>query len=284
MLHPDVRSGFAEIGDARLYYEIAGEGQPFIMIHAGVADSRQWNNEFPYFSQHYRVLRYDMRGYGRSKPVDGEFRHIDDLHQLLDQLAIYSPAVLMGCSMGGGLAMNFALEYPDRAAALIMVGSAPTGLELDVPKPAQYAQAEEAYEARDWDLLCELETQIWFDGEGRLPEKVDASMRRLAYEMNRQVLAHEASGLGKRLPDVDIPAVGRLDQLKLPVLVIVGKNDTPYIRAAADYMLEHIPSSRKMMIEDAGHLSNMDHPQQFREIVENFLADIPRSASTPAAG
>jgi pimeloyl-ACP methyl ester carboxylesterase len=186
--------------------------------------------------------------------------------------------------MGGGLAMNFALEHPDRAAALIMVGSAPTGLELDVPKPAQYAQAEEAYEARDWDLLCELETQIWFDGEGRPPEKVDASMRRLAYEMNRQVLAHEASGLGKRLPDVETPAVGRLDQLKLPVLVIVGNNDTPYIRAAADYMVQHISTIQKVVIEDAGHLSNMDHPQQFREIIENFLADIPNSANTPAAG
>src|SRR5512140_635822 len=110
MLHPDVRSGFAEIGEARLYYEIAGEGQPFIMIHAGVADSRQWNHEFAYFSGQYRVLRYDMRGYGHSKPVDAEFRYIDDLLQLLDQLAIHEPAILMGCSMGGGLAMNFALE------------------------------------------------------------------------------------------------------------------------------------------------------------------------------
>ena len=123
--------------------------------------------------------------------------------------------------------------------------------------------------------LCELETQIWFDGAGRTPDQVNPAMRRLAYEMNRIALANEAKELGKRLPDADVPAAERLDQLGCPLLIVVGAHDTPYIRAAADYMLEQLPSARKVMIQDAAHLANMDHPEQFREIVEKFLNEVP---------
>lgn len=265
------KSGFAEINHARIYYETAGEGTPFVMIHAGVADCRQWNNEFAYFSRSYRVLRYDMRGYGKSAPVDGEFNHMEDLVSLLDSLEIHEPMILMGCSLGGGIAMDFALTQPARARALIMVGSAPTGLELDVPRSNKFDEAEKAFEAGDLDLTAEIETQIWFDGTGRTPQRVNQEMRKLLYEMDRQALAYEVMQLGKRLPNAPIPAVQRLSELHVPILVIVGAQDTPYILAAADYMAENVPSSQKVVIEDAAHLPNMDHPGEFRKIVQAFL-------------
>ena len=134
------KSGFVNIGNAQLYYEIAGQGVSFVMIHAGVADSRQWNNEFAFFARNYQVLRYDMRGYGKSEPVDGEFNHMEDLATVLNALGLHEPIVIMGCSMGGGLAMDFALTHPSRVRALIMVGSGPSGLELDVPASAKFAE------------------------------------------------------------------------------------------------------------------------------------------------
>lgn len=268
------KSGFVNSGNARLYYETAGEGIPFVMIHAGVADSRQWTNEFAVFAQNYRVIRYDMRGYGKSEPVEGEFNHLDDLGAILDSLGIHEPVVVMGCSMGGGIAMDFALSHPSRVRALIMVGSAPSGLELDVPAPAKFAEAEKAFEAGDLDLVCEIETQIWFDGTGRTPEQVNQEMRKLLYDMNRQALAHEVKNLGKRLPNTPTPAFDRLGELRIPVLIIAGVHDTPYILAAADYMVEKIPSAQKVFIEDAAHLPNMDHPEKFEEIVTKFLAGL----------
>lgn len=142
-----VISGFAEINAARIYYEIAGEGQPFVMIHAGVADSRQRNNEFLHFANRFRVLRYDLRCYGKSEPVEGEFSHLRDLTALVNYLHLDQPLILTGCSMGGGLAIDFALAHPSRVKSLIMVGAAPSGLELDVPEPPKFAQAEKAYNA-----------------------------------------------------------------------------------------------------------------------------------------
>lgn len=265
------KSGFANIGNAELYYETAGHGLPLVMIHAGVADSRQWNNEFAFLARNYQVLRYDMRGYGKSEPVDGEFSHIDDLVAVLNALGLNEPVVVMGCSMGGGLAMDFALTHPWRVRALILVGSGPSGLELDVPTPAKFAEVEKAFEAGDLDLVAELETQIWFDGMGRDPEQVNQPMRKLLYEMNRLALTHEVKQLGKRLPNTPVPAFDHLGELKVPVLIIVGAHDTPYTLAAADYMVERIPSAQKVIIEDAAHLPNMDQPDEFRSIVTNFL-------------
>jgi pimeloyl-ACP methyl ester carboxylesterase len=270
-----VSSGFASIGNARLYYEVAGEGPAFVMIHAGIADSRQWNTEFAYFANNYSVVRYDLRGYGRSEPADGEFSHLGDLVALLDHLQVREPVVIMGCSMGGGLAMNFALAHPSSVKALIMVDAGPTGLKLDVPTPPKFAEADKAYDAGQLDRVAELETQIWFDGMGRTPEQVNQAMRQLVYEMDRLALSHEAKQLGKCLPDTQVPAVEGLSQLHTPVLVIVGAHDTPYMLAAADYMVEKIPSARKAIIEDAAHLPNMDQPDEFRRVVTAFLDRLP---------
>jgi 2-hydroxy-6-oxonona-2,4-dienedioate hydrolase len=265
---------FVKIQNAKLYYEIAGTGMPLLMIHAGVADSRQWNNEFVYFSQSNRVVRYDMRGYGKSEPANGEFSHMSDLVSLLDFLEIHEPLVLMGCSMGGGLAMDFALTHPARVKALIMVDSGPSGLKLDVPAPSKFADVEKAFNTGDLDLVAEIETQIWFDGMGRTPEQVNQAMRKLLFEMDRLALSHEVKQLGKRLANTEIPAVDRLEELNIPVLIIVGSHDTPYILAAADYMKDKIKRSKKKIIEDAAHLSNMDQPDEFQGIVKDFLMSL----------
>jgi len=274
MTASNLQTGMAPINGAQIYYEIAGTGTPFVMIHAGVADSRQWNNEFAHFAQQYRVLRFDLRGFGRSEPVAGEYSHLGDLSALLEYLVPDGPLILMGCSMGGGLAMDYALTHPAQVEALIMVGSGPSGLEIDAPEPAKFAAVEQASAAGDLDLVAELETQIWFDGMNRTPAQVDPIMRSLAYAMNRNALALEAKGLGTRVPGTAAPAAGRLGELSIPVLAIVGDNDLPYMLLAADIMAEQIAGATKVVIADAAHLPNLDHPAQFQRIVGGFLDDV----------
>jgi 2-hydroxy-6-oxonona-2,4-dienedioate hydrolase len=264
--------GSAAINGAQLYYETDGHGPAFVMIHAGVADSRQWNHEFHVFAARHRVIRYDMRGYGRSEPVDGEFSHLGDLIALLDHLDVARPIIAMGCSMGGGIAMDYALEHPADVAALIMVGSGPSGLALDAPMPEKFAEVEAADKAGDLELVCEIETQIWFDGIGRTLAQVDPTMRRLAYEMNHIALTHQSKGRGKRITDASVPAARRLGDLRIPVLVIVGEFDVPYIRAAGRHMVDTLANATQVEIADAAHLPNMDHPAEFQRIVMDFIA------------
>jgi pimeloyl-ACP methyl ester carboxylesterase len=92
--------------------------------------------------------------------------------------------------------------------------------------------------------------------------------------MNRLALSHDALGLGKQLPDTETPAVERLSELDIPMLVVLGTHDLPYFNAAADYMVDNTPYTRKVLIEDAAHLANMEHPDRFQKIVRSFLDEI----------
>ena len=274
---PEIRnqSGLDWINGTKIYYETAGEGQPFVMIHAGIADSRQWNNEFACFSQRFQVIRYDMVDHGKSDPFDGVSR-FEELPALLEYLHVDQPIILMGCSMGGELAMDFAVAQPSQVKALIMVDATPSGLELDVPSPTKSAELDKAFhQGNNVDLITELLTQIKFDGEGRTPGQVNQAMRQLVLEMCRIFLTKvPLQSVFRLLPKDPAPAAGRLNELNLPVLVIVGNYDTPYRRAAADYMVENLPMVRKVVIEDAAGLPNMDQPDEFQHLVTTFLDEV----------
>jgi len=123
MMSRHVESGYLPIPGARLYFEAAGEGHPLVLIHAGVADNRMWDEQFTVFAQRYRVIRYDTRGFGKSKTEDVEFSNHQDLLDLLDHLNVRK-AYLVGASRAGGIAINFTLEHPERVDGLALVGSA----------------------------------------------------------------------------------------------------------------------------------------------------------------
>ncbi len=261
------------IDKASIYYEVAGTGQPLLFIHAGVADSRQWNNEFETFAPHYRVIRYDLRGFGKSKPAAGEYSHLQDLTALIEHLGIARPIIIIGCSMGGGLALDFTLANPGKVSALIMVDSAPAGLQLDVRTPEKFKDIQNANKKGDLDLVAELETQIWFDGD-RKPTAVDQDMRKLAYEMNRLALSHDATGIGKQIPNTKELAVNNIGKLDVPLLAILGIHDIPYMHAAIDYMDMKIPGIKTKIIDNAAHLPNMDQPIEFRDTIMGFLSEL----------
>lgn len=270
-----VISGFAEVNGARLYYELTGYGKPLVMIHAGIADCRMWDKEFEAFSQTHQALRFDMRGYGKSMPVEGDFNLLDDLEALLAKLDIPTPIILMGCSMGGGLSIDYALTHPDQVAALILVGSGPAGLELEAPGPDElFAQSEAAFEAGDVDHVAELDMRIWFDGDGRTSDEVDARARRKAYAMAKLVTEHELKDIGRHVRKSEArSAAERLHELSMPTLIVIGQNDLPYLKLAADYMCDHLPAATKLLIPDAGHLPNLEHPELFQTAVFDFLGD-----------
>ena len=123
--------------------------------------------------------------------------------------------------------------------------------------------------------MAELDMQIWFDGMGRGTEGVDAFARQKAYDMARLVAEHEYSGIGKHVQKANgKPAVERLHELAMPILVVVGENDLPYLRLAGDYMVEHLPNARKVVIPNAAHLPNMERPELFAARVADFLAKV----------
>jgi 3-oxoadipate enol-lactonase len=266
-------TGFAPINGIQMYYEVNGEGEPIVFVHAGIADHRLWDDQVPYFSKNYKVITLDMRGFGQTEPIDAEYTNRRDITALMDFLGI-EQAHIVGCSMGGGFSMDIAIETPERVKSLTMVGSGPGSLELEVDEPEIFKQIAEIEKTGDLDLVAEYEARAWFDGPTRTSDQVDAERRAKSIDMNRIALGHQQKGLGKNVGRLEPGAAERLGELKIPVLVIVGEHDEPYAHAAADYMEEHIANVRRVDFKNTAHLPSLEHPDEFNRILAEFLDSV----------
>jgi 3-oxoadipate enol-lactonase len=175
------KSGFIPVNGGRLYYEEAGEGHPLVLLHAGVANLRQWDPHVPAFAEQYRVIRYDTRGWGRSESEHVEFSNHGDLEQALDHLGVEATH-LLGTSRSASIALNFAVTHPERVTRLIEVAGGGVGepdlpAEALAPSEALDKATEEALEAKDWKRLADLETAFWGDGPGQPEGRLNASAR-----------------------------------------------------------------------------------------------------------
>lgn len=262
---------FAAVHGARLYYETAGEGRPVVLVHAGLADSGMWDGQFAAFAARCRVIRYDMRGFGQSVPVKGAFSHAEDLAGLLKFLGI-KQASLVGCSQGGSVILDFALDNPTAAAALVLVSASPVGLELDMPASPEFADLQAALLTNDWTAFLELSAKIWFDGAGRTPDQVDPEARKRMVGMYLRRLQLTRADPGKEKPVAEPTAAERLGELNLPTLIVTGDRDLAFVHAAAAYMAEHIAGAQTAVVPDTAHMLNMEHPAEFNRLVLDFLA------------
>jgi 3-oxoadipate enol-lactonase len=267
--------GLIALPGGSLYYEEQGNGPSLVFIHAGIADSRMWGPQVAVFAGNYHVVRYDMRGFGRSPlPEESFFRH-EDLRALLDHLAI-DRAVLIGSSIGGQTAIDFTLAYPERVRALVAVCSGVTGFgfdHYDGPYLKEWDLIHEAIEAGDAAAANELIVRLWIDGMGRTPDQVDPYVRTLALAMNRPIVEKEIAGGGEG-EALEPAAIDRLDEIIAPTLVIMTTLDPPDSQALSQTLAQEIPHARLAIIEGAGHLPNLEQPDDFDRLLGDFLAGL----------
>lgn len=265
-------TGFLEFNGARLYYEAAGSGPALVLIHAGIADSRMWDGQFAEFARHCRVVRYDTRGYGRSKTEPVEFSNRADLAALLDHLGI-ERATLVGVSRGGQIAGDFALEFPHRISGLVPVCAGMSGFDYESVVDAAALELDEAayaaQQAKDWDRAAELNVQLWVDGPGQPVGRAPAAARELVRQMTYDNITQHH---GDEKPLVlDPPAAGRLGEIQVPALVIIGALDTGDSVAVADALVAGIAGARKVVFENAAHVPNLEEPELFNKVLLEFL-------------
>lgn len=267
-------SGFAEVNGAQIYYEIAGQtgNRPLVLLHEGIGDCRMYDDQFEEFAKHYRTIRFDMRGFGRSSVPSAPFSYGEDLYGLLNFLGVQNTHVL-GMSMGGAAGVDFTLAHPEMVSSLVLAGSAVSGFsDPDEENDPRWQPFEEAEKAGDLERLADLVVQVWVVGDGRSAEQVPADVRRRIYEMERH---NQSLGTDESLAkELDPPAIGRLGEIQVPTLVIVGANDVPAILKTADVLAGSIKSAHKVEIPDSAHVPNMEHPQEFNRLVLDFLASV----------
>jgi pimeloyl-ACP methyl ester carboxylesterase len=250
-----------------------------VLIHAGIADRRMWDEQFREFSQTYRVIRYDTRGFGKSKTENVEFSNRQDLFDLLAHLEVEKASIL-GASRAGGIALDFTLDHPEKVDALTLVGSALGGLNHQPSdhEKRMFDEMSEAWDQKDFVRLAGLELKMWVDGPGQQESRVAAALRERVRGMILDTYtSHTTEGKPQRL---DPPAAKRLEEIKAPTLVIFGDLDESGVLAAADQLEHGIPGARKVVMAGTAHLPSKERPDEFNQIVLDFLADVHERSAT----
>ena len=264
------KGGFVDVPGARLAYEVAGEGEALLLIHGGLADRTMWDDQLGAFSERYRTIRFDMRGFGESTMSPGPFALHEDVRAVLAALG-ETQAHVLGLSLGGRVAIDFALTYPEMVRTLILAGSALGGYTFSESTMRQIDEADEALDAGDIPRGVELELRLWIDGPRRTPDQVDPAVRERVRAMNTRNYERASPEGEPQWPEP--PAVSRLAEIEIPTLVIVGGGDVDDIHRIADLLVAEIPRSTKVVIPDAAHHPNMEKPEEFNRAVLNFLAE-----------
>ena len=270
-------TGYVDVEGGQIYYEVAGEGHPLVLIHAGVAHLDMWDYQWEAFTQRYRCIRYDTRGFGKSKTdsEDVSFSNRQDLYDLLKHLGV-EKAYVLGVSRGGQIATDFTLEHPEMVDALIPVAAGLSGYDGGDTEAeiALFTEAEKLWEAKDFEKLADMEVRMWADGpgqpEGRAAQNVREHLREMIlYNYNNQPIEGKPRVL-------DPPAAGRLSEIKVPTLVIVGDLDFSGVTGAADVLVEGIAGARKVLIPGTAHMINMEQPEDFTRVVLDFLGSLDK--------
>ncbi|HEX5440083.1 MAG TPA: alpha/beta hydrolase [Ktedonobacterales bacterium] len=269
----EMQTGYIEQSDGRLYYEVAGDGDTLVLGHAGFVDRGMWAPQWDAFAGRYRVIRYDMRGFGKSDPAPAPRNRRADLRQLLEHLQV-ERAALVGCSMSGTIMLDFALEHPEMVSALVIVSSAPSGYQPEGDPPPELMEMFPAAKQGDTARVSELQMRLWIDGPTRQPDQVNPDVRRRALEMNRIPVERSTFFIADLQPvePLDPPAVSRLGSVQAPTLILAGALDYPTTVLAADIMAEGIPGAQKHIFAHSAHLPNMEQPEEFTRVTLEFLS------------
>ncbi len=239
------------------------------MIHGGLLDRRMWDDQFAVFAEELRVIRYDARGHGLSKAPGGTFSHHEDLRRLLDALRIDKAAIL-GLSMGGYIAIDFALAYPDRVSALILAAPGLTGYKFDSEILKKNNEAlNRAARDNDLKMLVEYFQRSWTDGPARTPDQVDPAVREKVRQMSSGTLQNWNKE--SRETRLEPAAIGRLAEIRAPTLAVVGDLDMPDILEIVNLIEKNVKGARKVIIKGVAHMVNMERPAEFNRAVLDFL-------------
>jgi pimeloyl-ACP methyl ester carboxylesterase len=259
------RAEMVDVDGGQLYYETCGKGaQAIVLIHDGVINSASFDDMWPILCKDFRVVRYDRRGYGKSPPAKAPYSPQEDLAAVM-AAAKMDHASLAGFSFGGGLAVSYAILHPERVDRLILSGAPLNGL-----KPTKY------FTSRIMHIMLPMvignfnavivnaskETWIMAPGHDAAREKITALLK-----ASPQDLGHQRKDPIKGWPS-DLP---RMPDLKVPTLIMTGDHDIADNQAASGAAEVLIPGSRRIVIDDAGHLMQLEHPKEIAELIADFV-------------
>ena len=264
-------SGWASTGKINgQFYETKGRCEAIVLLHGGQLDRRMWDAQFDAFAKHFRVIRYDLRGFGKSATPDIPFSNEEDLVLLLQRLRV-KRATLVGLSLGAAVAVDFALAHPDMVEALILACPGLGGFRFEDKANDLHAVIEAAQEHDDGRV-----TELWLANP-----YMSVAMENPALQQKLRLLARDNARCWLNNPLLvrrsSPPASQRLREIRAPTLVIGGERDVSDIHKIVAKLVTEIPGARKEMIPQAGHIVPMERPEEFNRLVLEFIQRLSRN-------
>ncbi len=247
-----------------LYYEVKGEGHPVVLIHSGGADLRDWKYVFPVLANDYKVIAYDGRGAGKSPTPTEDVNCVEDLKALLDHLKISKPTIV-GHSMGGQIAADFALEYPESISGLILIAPSLSGFNYSTEFLTYMNKINEA--APDIDKMIEISQSapLYQVVQSSPHKKLTETM--LRHHINR---AFKWPAFNMIWPDP--PAAERLEELTAKTLIIIGTEEFPDNLRVAEYFHQHA-NAKVIEIAGSDHMVTLTHPDTICHHITSFIEE-----------
>jgi pimeloyl-ACP methyl ester carboxylesterase len=263
----------ARVNGTQLYYEEAGAGSPLVWVHGFGCGVRSWDPQVRELSGSHRVITYDVRGFGLSEAPESAAAYsqpisVADLAALIEHLGI-ERAAIGGLSMGGNIALNFAIAHPRRLSALIVAdaGAGSDDTQEWIAGAERYAEACERGGAEAFaDLACANPLFARYIGQG--PDR-ERFIRSCLMSNRARGIAHTAREVLSKRPTI-YSLEPRLRALRVPTLLIVGEHDALCVKVY-EFMASTIPGVRSVVMPDVGHLSNLEAPAVFNAHVRRFL-------------
>lgn len=267
MNQQSAQQNWLAVEGTKLYYETKGQGTPIIFLHAGIADSRMWDDQFDVFAEYHQVTRFDFRGFGNSVLTEDTFTHTGDLLHLYEHLNI-EKAILVGASFGGAMSINFTLENPDKVLGLVLACAAVNGHSWSEDMQTYGDEEDALVDKGDLDAATECNVTMWVNRPGRegVSEAVCERVRKMqnrAYELQ---LAIEDDNDESYLPD----ALTRLKEIQMLSLVMIGEHDVVDMQHLAKRFSEDL-NAPLIHFSGSAHLPNMEEPEKFNQVLSDFV-------------
>jgi pimeloyl-ACP methyl ester carboxylesterase len=263
-----VETGFMDVDGGKIYYEMAGSGEVIVLVHDGSLHNVTWDEQFFPFADNYKVIRYDRRGYGKSSFPEKPYSNVEDLNAVFNFFKVKRAAVF-GMSAGGGLAIDFTLEYPEKVTSLVLVGAVVSGY---------------GYTDHFLSRGGRLDTAV-FNNPEKLIDYMFKKDPYTIYSENREVKQKALKWMLANPHNYDFtknrlnigpkrPALGVLGEINVPVLIVVGEYDIPDVHSHAGAIEAGIKNSERVVIKNAAHLVPMEKPDEFNRLVLDFLKSL----------
>ena len=268
-----IKNGFAPADGSNLSYEVCGTGPPVVLIHGFSLDMTMWDNEVHELSSSHSIVRYDLRGHGRSVAGNTRYSHSGDLRVLFDHLGL-KKAVLVGLSLGGSTALNFAIAHPERVNALVVIDPSLSGFAWSKDTADSQQKIVGLARTHGVDAL----RARWLS----LPLFHTAVANPRSAERLRSIIAGY-SGWHWLNPDLGIPTspptITRLREISVPTLIVVGEFDTRDFHEIAATLQSKISNAQKVVIRGSGHMVNLERPEEFITVLKKFLSDVEHTVA-----